>query len=303
MSVQLTVFTPTYNRANTLYGTYESLRRQDSKDFIWLIIDDGSTDDTKKHVEKWQKRNNGFEIKYIYKENGGMHTAHNTAYEHINTELNICIDSDDRLADGAITKILTFWNSIKKEGTKDIAGIIGLDADSFGNIIGKSFPESLRYTTLSGYYASGGKGDKKLVYRTDIMKAMPPYPVFPGEKYNSLGYKYLMCDQKYRLAILKDVLCIVDYQTDGSTASMFRQYLANPKGFAFTRKMDMEYYPLSRKRLLMTGIHYCSSSIIARNKLFIRESPKKILTVFCIPFGIILTEYIRLRVWFSKIKK
>ena len=97
----LTVFTPAYNRAHTLPRTYESLCRQDCKDFIWLIIDDGSTDNTSELVKEWMSKDNGFEIRYIYKENGGMHTAHNVAYEHIDTELNTCIDSDDKLAEGA----------------------------------------------------------------------------------------------------------------------------------------------------------------------------------------------------------
>ncbi|MCD7808671.1 MAG: glycosyltransferase family 2 protein [Erysipelotrichaceae bacterium] len=158
--VLITVFTPTYNRAHTLYRTYESLCNQDCKDFIWLIIDDGSTDDTSNLVKHWQQNDNGFEIQYIYKENGGMHTAHNVAYENIHTELNMCIDSDDKLAIGAIAKIKGVWNVIKD---KEYAGIIGLDADFEGNISGKDF-SNLKETTLSGYYTKGGFGDKKLVY-------------------------------------------------------------------------------------------------------------------------------------------
>ena len=84
--VLLTVFTPAYNRAHTLPRTYESLREQDCKDFIWLIVDDGSTDETADMVKRWKKEENGFEIQYIYKENGGMHTAHNTAYANIHTD-------------------------------------------------------------------------------------------------------------------------------------------------------------------------------------------------------------------------
>ena len=105
----LTVFTPAYNRVHTLSRTYESLLQQDCKDFIWLIVDDGSSDNTAEVVQEWQKRDNGFEIQYIYKENGGMHTAHNTAYENIETELNVCIDSDDCLAVGAVRKIIEKW--------------------------------------------------------------------------------------------------------------------------------------------------------------------------------------------------
>ena len=79
----LTIFTPTYNRAHTIGRTYESLKKQNCKEFIWLIIDDGSTDNTSKLVEQWKNESCGFEIRYIYKENGGMHTAHNIAYENI----------------------------------------------------------------------------------------------------------------------------------------------------------------------------------------------------------------------------
>ena len=290
----LTVFTPTYNRRHTLERTYASLCMQGCKSFIWLIIDDGSSDDTSEYVNRWQHENCGFEIRYIYKENGGMHTAHNTAYENIDTELNICIDSDDLLAENAIELILNSWHGL--EDTTDIAGIIGLDADFSGNIIGTGFPSDMRYTTLSGYYADGGKGDKKLVYRTDIMKNLPPYPVFEGEKYNSLAYKYLLCDQKYKLYVLNEVLCLVEYQPDGSTKTMFRQYINNPRGFAFTRRIDM-LYPVSIKRLIMTGIHYCSSSLIAHDRHFIAESPRKILTVACFIPGVVLTIYIYFSVW------
>ena len=182
----LTVFTPAYNRAHTLPRTYESLCQQKCKDFIWLIVDDGSQDNTAELIRQWQARDNGFEIRYIYKENGGMHTAHNTAYEHIDTELNTCIDSDDKLAPDAVEKILRKWDQVKDQG---YAGIIGLDADFEGKIIGKGFPEGLTETTVVGYYAAGGSGDKKLVYRTDIINQYPPYPVFEGEKYVSLAYK------------------------------------------------------------------------------------------------------------------
>ena len=288
----LTVFTPAYNRARTLPRTYESLCRQSCKDFIWLIVDDGSTDNTVKLVRDWQSRDNGFDIQYIYKENGGMHTAHNVAYANIRTPLNTCIDSDDALADGAVEKILNKWAEVKDLG---FAGIVGLDADFDGNIIGKAFSENMTETTLSGYYAAGGAGDKKLVYRTDVINAYPEYPVFEGEKYVSLAYKYLLIDQKYKLAVLNDVLCNVEYQADGSSNNMFRQYLKNPKGFAFWRTIKMQY-PESTKRLIMDCIHYCSSSLIAKDKDYIKKSPRKLLTVLCTPAGRVLTAWIRRKV-------
>lgn len=286
----LTIFTPAYNRAHTLPRTYASLQRQDCKDFIWLVVDDGSTDNTAELVKGWQAQETGFEIRYIYKENGGMHTAHNTAYENIDTELNVCIDSDDELADGAVRCILDLWKRIDHG---KYAGMIGLDADlNTGKVIGTGFPESMKETTLAGFYNAGGSGDKKLVYRTDIMKALPPYPVFEGEKYVSLGWKYQLCDQQYQMVTTNTVLCNVEYQADGSSLNMFRQYLRNSKGFAFIRKENMKYNT-SLKRNIMDAIHYCSSSHIAHNRNYIQESPKPFLTILCTPLGWALTAYIK----------
>lgn len=288
-NIILTVFTPAYNRAHTITRTYESLLNQNCKDFIWLIVDDGSTDNTAELVKQWQKKDNGFEIQYIYKENGGMHTAHNTAYENIHTELNVCIDSDDCMGENAVKIILKKWEEVKDKG---YAGIIGLDADMNGNIIGSGFPDGLEETTVIGYYSAGGSGDKKLVYRTDIINKYPPYPVFEGEKYVALSYKYRLIDQSYKMAVLDKVLCNVDYQADGSSNTMWKQYLRNPKGFAFWRKVCMEH-PESVKRLIIDCIHYCSSSFIAKNGKYISQSPKKLLTVLCTPLGLVMTIYIK----------
>lgn len=287
----ITVFTPAYNRAHTLTRTYDSLKRQNNKSFIWLIIDDGSTDDTEKLVRKWMETETEFEIQYIYKENGGMHTAHNVAYQNIKTELNVCIDSDDCMAEDGIQIILDEWEKIKGEG---YAGLVGLDADLQGKVIGKSFPDTLKETTLSGYYASGGTGDKKLVYRTDIIKKYPEYPVFEGERYVGLNYKYLLIDQDYKLAIINKVLCNVEYQEDGSSKNMLKQYVNNPRGFAFLRKVYMQY-PTSKKRVFIDCIHYVSSCIIAKDRMVIKKSPRKMMTVLAYPFGIFLTIYIKNR--------
>lgn len=289
----LTIFTPAYNRAHTLPRTYESLLAQDCKDFVWLIVDDGSSDNTADLVKEWQEKKNGFEIRYIYKENGGMHTAHNTAYENIDTELNVCIDSDDRLSSGAVKKILSKWEQIKNRG---YAGIIGLDADmNDGKIIGQGFPDGMTETTLAGYYASGGSGDKKLVYRTEVINQYPPYPVFKGERYVALAYKYRLIDQDYKLAVLDEVLCDVEYQADGSSMNMFRQYLRNPNGFAFWRKVCMQY-PERKGRVILDCIHYCSSSQLAHNRNYIKESPRPLLTILCTPLGWMLTAYIKRKV-------
>lgn len=286
-NIRITVFTPAYNRAHTLPRTLESLIKQENKNFKWLIVDDGSTDNTKELVESWLQENYGFEIKYVYKENGGMHTAHNTAYEHIDTELNVCIDSDDCLAEDAINKILSKWDSVKEKG---YAGLIGLDYTLDNKIIGKDLGD-LTETTLNEYYANGGYGDKKLVYRTDIIKKYPKYPVFENERYVALGYVYKLIDQDYKLAVLNECLCNVEYQEDGSSATMWKQYLRNPKGFQFWRKVCMTY-PESNKRLVMDTIHYVSSSLLAKDKTFISDSPRKGLTVLCLIPGWVLSKMV-----------
>lgn len=289
--ILLTIFTPAYNRAHTLPRTYESLCQQNCKDFIWLVVDDGSQDNTAELVKQWQAKDNGFEIQYIYKENGGMHTAHNTAYANIHTEINTCIDSDDKLAPGAVEKILAKWEQVREQG---YAGIIALDSDFDGKVLGKGFPEGLTETTVIGYYAAGGSGDKKLVYRTDIINSYPEYPVFEGEKYVSLAYKYRLIDQTYKMAVLNEVLCNVEYQPDGSSNTMWRQYLKNPKGWMFWRKVQMQY-PESTKRLIINCVHYVSSSILAKNPRYVAESPQKLLTILCTPAGAALACMVRSR--------
>ena len=291
MTEKLTVFTPAYNRAHTLPRAFEALKKQSDKRFVWLIVDDGSTDNTREVVEDFQKEDCGFKIEYVHKENGGMHTAHNLAYKLIKTELNTCIDSDDTIGDEAVGKILDFW---EKNGSDEFAGIVGFDTDFEGNVIGSRFPEDLKKTTLGAYYKNGGSGDKKLVYRTDVVKKYPPYPEYEGEKLVPLGSLYTLIDQDYELLVLDEALCRVEYQPDGSGASIFRQYRQSPRGFMYARIIRMKY-AASFKGKASGAIHYISSCIFAGEKHFLKKSPKKLLTVLMIPFGVLLNIYIRIK--------
>ena len=279
----LTVFTPTYNRAYVLKQCYDSLCRQTCKDFVWLIVDDGSSDNTKEIVDEWMTNDNGFEIRYVYKQNGGMHTGHNKAYELIDTELNVCIDSDDFMPDDAVELIVNFWEENKDSS---YSGILALDVYKNGQVIGKELPNK-KSTTLSGYYQNGGQGDKKLIYRTEIINQYPPYPEFEGEKFVPLDYKYLLADQDYELLIMNKPVCVVEYMEDGSSKNMLRQYYKNPRGFAFMRKVSMKYDTGFFKNF-KTCIHYVSSSFISKNRKFVKESPRKGMTVLATPFGFAL---------------
>jgi glycosyltransferase involved in cell wall biosynthesis len=286
----LTVFTPTYNRAYCLHMGYEALKRQTSKDFKWLIIDDGSTDNTKELVDSWIAED-VVEIEYCYKENGGMHTGHNKAYELINTELNVCIDSDDWMPDDAVERILFLWGEY---GDRRFAGIIGLDQTKHGRIIGNSFPDKLKvckYSELTSRY--GVVGDKKIIYRTEVVKQYPPYPVFSDERFVPLYYP-LVIDKDFNLLCYNEVFCIVDYQDDGSTLNIFNQYIKNPKGFKYSRKIEMEYYN-SKKNKFKSAIHFISTKIILSEFDFLHDSPKKIYTLFAIPFGVAWYFVVKIR--------
>ena len=184
------------------------------------------------------------------------------------------------MPDNSVELIVDFWS---KYGSNRYSGIVSLDNDDKGNIIGTKLPNK-KSIKLCDFYDMGGKGDKNLIYRTDIMKKYPPYPEFQGEKFVPLDYKYLLADQEYDLLILNEPTCTVEYMEDGSSRNMFRQYYKNPRGFSFMRKVHMIYDKKFINKF-KNCIHYVSSSFISKNKEFISESPNKLMTIFSIPFG------------------
>lgn len=120
----------------------------------------------------------------------------------------------------------------------------------------------------------------------------PEYPIFEGEKYVSLGYKYQLIDQDYPLLALNEVLVNVEYRPDGSSLNMYRQYIRNPRGFAFIRKSSMQLAPTSQRRFI-EAMHYVADSLLARNPHFLSESPRKWLTLSALLPGITWYGYIR----------
>lgn len=288
MNKMLTVFTPAYNRAYTLHKCYESLNKQTNKNFKWMIIDDGSTDNTADLVAKW-KEESDFEIIYIYKQNGGMHTAHNTAYENIDTELNVCIDSDDYLTDDAVEIIISEWEKVRNE---KLAGLGALNIFESGEIIGSKFPENIKSSKYFDIYNKYGVvGDKKFIYRTELIKKFP-YPEFEGEKYVGLDYKYKKLDKDYELALINKVVCVVEYMEDGSSRNMLRQYRNNPRGWCFFRVENLKIPNTSLKFKFKESIHYVSSSLMIKNNNLFKMTPYKSLAVLAFPFGYLLKAYI-----------
>ena len=290
MKTKLTVFTPSYNRAHTLSRTYESLCRQTCNEFIWLVIDDGSTDSTMDLVESW-KRDGKINIQYVFKENGGLHTGYNKAIELITTELCVCIDSDDWMPDDAVDKILSFWNKYKRE---DVAGIMGLDFYANGEPIGGYFPngiETLKIIDMVPKYHH--KGDVKVVHRTELLKAVAPMPVFAGEKNFNPIYLFHRVDIKYPLLLLNDNLCFVEYQPDGMTNNIFNQYISSPRSFSELRKLLISRKDVSFGYKFRNAIHYVSSQIMIKNRCWLKDSPEKFITLLASPLGLLLYFYIK----------
>lgn len=274
--VTLTVFTATYNRAYCLINSFEALKRQTSKDFKWLIIDDGSTDNTQELVQSWISVEKDFEIEYVYKTNGGLHTGYNSAIEHMNTELCVCIDSDDFMPDNGVQLITDFW---RHNGNNNYAGIIGLDFLLNGTSVGGNLPnvKSLYLLELAEKYKY--KGDTKVVYRTELLKKVAPQPTFENEKnFNPIYLMYLV-DKELPLLVLNENLCFVDYQVNGMSDLLFKQYINSPNSFAALRKLYMTMPNASVSYIFRQNIHYVSSSIFAKKLNFLKESPLKIYTL------------------------
>jgi glycosyltransferase involved in cell wall biosynthesis len=285
----LTVFTLTYNRAYCLHACYESLLRQTSDDFCWLIVDDGSTDHTKELVEQWQQECEKFEIHYFYKENGGMHSGYNVAYEHIDTELAVSIDSDDYMTDDAVEKIVAFW---KKYGSDSFAGIVGLDVDTHGKVIGTELPNKKHIKVYDFYNRYHGSGDKKMIYRTELMRPIKA-PEYEGERLFPTCYRYFLIDLDFDMLVMNEPLCVVDYAADGFTNNIIKQYKKNLNSFIYYRKFIMTYPNATLMHKYKFSIHYVAECMLKRDKGWFRNSPSKMLTLCALPMGVALYLYIQ----------
>lgn len=287
----LTVFTPTYNRAFCLPRLYESLVGQASEDFCWLIIDDGSTDNTAELVKGWQKEDR-IEIIYYYKENGGLHTAYNLGIEKAETELFVCIDSDDFISERGVELIRDLW---RKEGNDSLAGIIGLDYTLDNVPIGEKLPDkkTLYFPEMKIRYEK--VGDCKLVHRTELLKKHAPMPVYKGEKNFNPSYLFIKVGLELPLLVLNENLCYVDYQPDGMSRNILYQYKNSPNSFMELRKLYLSFSGTGLSFKARHCIHYISSCLFAGKYGRIFQASNFFLVSALIPFGILLNLYIRFK--------
>lgn len=280
---EITIFTPAYNREGTLYRLYNSLCKQSDKNFKWVIVDDGSTDNTEVLVKEWIEKN-VIPIAYIKKENGGLGSAYNAALQFIDTPLNVCIDSDDFMPEDAIETILKVWH---KNNDYALAGIIGLDFDAkTKEPLGGYFNESnCKFHVLEIESKLHHYGDFKMVVRTDLLKPLLPMPSFPGEKNFNPMYLYLLIDPSKKYFVINENLCFVDYQPDGMRAGIYKQFKNSPRSFGEIRKAKLNHPLVSFKRKVIDAAHLISSTLIARDITVLKGKYNKLFLFPALPLG------------------
>lgn len=227
----ITIATPTYNREYTLTRLYNSLLRQKYNNFKWLVIDDGSTDNTKKLIENFIKEKK-IEIIYKYKENGGKMSAINLAHRLCDADYMLTIDSDDMLADDFLTELIKDIDLIQNK--EQIAGIVYLTAEQNDSkkIIGTMLPDDKTICKFNEIYDKYKcRGDKCIVWKTEVLKKYY-YPIIEGEKFIADAYLMNMISEKYEVMTINKIATLVEYQQDGYSANYFNLVKKNPKGNA-----------------------------------------------------------------------
>ncbi len=283
--MKITIFTPIYNRAYILGQAYDSLKKQTQKDFMWLIVDDGSTDNTEELVDTWRNEKI-INIKYIKQENAGKHIAHNTAVQNCNTEYMLILDSDDYLNEKAI-EILN--NEVDKISTMpNISGIIGNRYDAkTKQCIGTKMPENIEYASgIELYEKYKFKGDTLRLYKTNILKEFP-FCQIEGEKFIYENVVFDPIDNKYKMLIDKNELYYGTYLEDGYTSNTERIKNDNPIGYAYALNSGVKYGITISKKIKWTVlyINWCK-----KNKIIdaFNQFSRKDLFVILYPISIIL---------------
>ena len=256
-----------------------------------MIIDDGSTDNTRELIQEFIDEAI-ISIRYIYKENGGLYTGYNTAYANIETELNVCIDSDDYMPENAVELIVKTW---RERGSDRYAGIIGLDFYvNTDKPIDGYFPEGMTECWfLDLYIKFKRRGDSKQVMRTDLMKLVAPQIGFEGEKnFNPVYMLLQVCDER-PLLVLNENLCYVDYQqNDSMSSAIFCQYMDSPRSFAKQRLLEMGLKRNTFVNKFRLAVHYVSSCMIARDNNWLTNAPHKLLVICAAPFGFLFNRFV-----------
>lgn len=224
----ITVVTPTYNRGKLLQSLYNSLQNQDCKEFEWLIVDDGSTDDTSVYVEQ-MKQTADFQILYYKKRNGGKHTALNYAYQYIKTPLTFIVDSDDFLTKDAVSSIISIYKKYKHES--DLCGFSFLRGKPDGGYLSTSGvpQDGMKESYVECRINRSIGGDMAEVWYTHCLKEYP-FPEFQGEKFLGEDIVWVRMSEKYNMRFFNRVIYISDYLEDGLTNNRRKHNINSANG-------------------------------------------------------------------------
>ena len=282
--MKFTIFTPTYNREGLLISLYESLKKQTFKDFEWLIVDDGSVDNTNETVQHFIKENI-LNISYYYKENGGKQRAYNYALDNAKGELFICLDSDDEYVSNALETILEYWKKVEKNAK--IVGMGYLSTYPDGSTIGSEFPnDEMVETQFNIYNKYKVTGDKGLMFRTEVIKNYK-FPVFDGEKFTTEALVYNRIAEKYEMLYINEKIEIKQYHEDGLTAKYNDLLLRNPKGNALYHNERNKHKMIFKEKIFNNAVYYkfCRVANYSFSKIF-KESYSKLFFILSLPIGI-----------------
>lgn len=267
------VFTPTYNRAYTLERLYDSLVNQTCKDFTWLIVDDGSTDNTPQLVQSFIGRNE-MRISYIRTENRGKSRALNTGITLCSDELFFCVDSDDWLTPDALEILKDRWDIVKDD--KSIGGMLALRGIDSEHPIGTGIPHGLtRDNVWSLYFQHGFHGDAAHIYRTEVFRRYPS-EVAPGEKFISEGWTVYQIAEKYDVSLINRIIYIGGYLSDGYTSNVRKLTKDNPIGY-YRFKLLCLRMPSSFLLKQMNTILFMTGHKLAHNSFGIEKAPNKFM--------------------------
>lgn len=221
----LTIFTPTYNRAYILPKLYNSLKNQANKNFVWLIVDDGSSDETKTLVQSF-KNEKHIEIQYVFQENKGKHFALNNGLRNTKTEFFCVIDSDDYLAENSIEEIEVL--SKKIESDNQIAGFTFIRFSEKTDFDKEKYGKKEWIVSGRAEYDWEFSGEMIYCYKTKIHQQFY-FPEFEGEKFCSESLIYRRIERKYTILFTDKVLAFGDYLEDGLMSNYYQLLLKNPK--------------------------------------------------------------------------
>lgn len=288
----LTICTPTYNRAYTLERVYNSLLGQRDADFEWIIVDDGSNDNTEELVKSFIDQEK-LRIKYIFQSNQGKHIALNKGIDMARGELFTCLDSDDWLYPNSIELIKVTWE--KNSQFRNLVGLISLDSYENGDIVGTRFPEHLTQANwIDLNFNYNISGDKDYYFRTDVLKEHK-FPSYTNNKHMPPSYQYYLLSKKYDFLLINSPTKFVEYLNDGISKNKYNKYVVAPDNFAKYRYEIMDLIP-STKRKIINAIHFNSSLYLGNLRLKPQKTSNKIVVFFTKPLGLLLSIYIKIKV-------